>query len=76
LRNEENSPRMVVCSGGDQKVARNGGLTLPSFDGVERLLLSSSGFKKWFKRSLVTSSCTLLTSMALRDGGSMKSQLA
>jgi hypothetical protein len=73
---EANSSWMVVCDGRDQVVARNCGLTLPSFDGGERLLLSSLGFKKWFKRSLTTSSCYLLTSMASRDGGSTKSQLA
>jgi hypothetical protein len=70
---EGNSPQMVVSDGGDREVARNDGLTLLSFDGGERLLLSSSGFKKWFKRSLETSSCYLLTPMASRDGGSMKS---
>jgi hypothetical protein len=47
-RIEGNSPRMV-CDGGDREVARNGGLTLPSFDDDERLVLSSSGFKKRFK---------------------------
>jgi hypothetical protein len=48
-RIEGNSPRMVVCDGGDREVARNGGLTLPRFDDDERLVLSSSGFKKRFK---------------------------
>jgi hypothetical protein len=48
-RIEGNSPRTVVCEGGDREVAHNGGLTLLSFDGGEWLLLSSSGFKKWFK---------------------------
>jgi hypothetical protein len=75
-RIEGNSPRTVVCDGGDREVARNSGLTLPSFDGGERLLLSSSGFKKRFKWSLVTSSCYLLTPMASRDDGSTKSQPA
>jgi hypothetical protein len=75
-RIEGNSPRMVMCEGGDREVAHNGCLTLLSFDSDERLLLSSSGFKKWFKWSLVTSLCYLVTSMASRDGGSMKSQLA
>jgi hypothetical protein len=46
---EWNSPRMFMCGGGDWKVSRNGGLTLPSFDGSERLLISSSGFRKQFK---------------------------
>jgi hypothetical protein len=73
---ERNSPRLVVCGCGDREVARNGGLTLMSFDSGERLLLSSSGFKKQFKRSLMTSSCSLLTWMASRDGGSRKPQLA
>jgi hypothetical protein len=48
-RIEGDSPRTVVCDGGDREVPHNGGLTLLSFDGSERLLLSSSGFKKRFK---------------------------
>jgi hypothetical protein len=75
-RIEGNSPWTIMCDSGDRKVARNSGLTLPSFDGSERLLLSSSSLKKRFKRSLTTSSCYLLTPMDSRDSGSMKSQPA
>jgi hypothetical protein len=53
-----NSPRMISCSGGDLKVARNGGLSSPSFDGGERLPRSSSGSKKRSNKYHTTSLCS------------------
>jgi hypothetical protein len=40
---------MVVCDGADREAARNGDMTLPSFDSGERLLLKLLGLQEAVK---------------------------